>query len=132
MRPALISSIAAVSRLAVSRESTASQCLSIAVEVFADAFDLDVRFIHPLTTGDRTFMPASHFFSEQQRAHRPPLDRRMVNRYDTLFHHFLDLPVAKRVSQLRAGEDANHVNWKTHSFEAKHVGSSSVWKTQRT
>jgi hypothetical protein len=53
-------------------------------------------------------------------------NRRMVNRHASLGHHFLDVPVAQRVGCVPANTDQDDVSRETHSFEAEHIGSSSV------
>ena len=45
------------------------------VEIFQDAFDLDVRFIHPSARADWAFVPASHLFDKRQKANCPAIDQ---------------------------------------------------------
>jgi hypothetical protein len=45
------------------------------VEIFQDAFDLDVRFIHPSARADWAFVPASHLFDQRQKANCPAIDQ---------------------------------------------------------
>ena len=70
-----------------------------AVAVFSDALDLDACFIHAPAAVDRAHVFPGHLLDERQETNRPPLDRRMGDRYAALFHHFLDVPVAQRVSR---------------------------------
>lgn len=50
----------------------------------------------------------------------------MVDLHAYLGRHFLDVPVAQRVSCVPANTDQDDVRRKKHAFEAEHIGSSSV------
>jgi hypothetical protein len=65
-----------------------------AVEILPDALDLDVRLIHTPAAPDRALVFPDHFLDERQETNRPPVDRRMVDRYAALLHDLLEMPVA--------------------------------------
>ena len=76
------------------------------------------------------FVFAGHFLDERQETDRLPVDRRMADRYTTLFHHLLEMPATQRVRHVPADADQNHVSRKTHPFEVKHLGSSWIGAPQ--
>jgi hypothetical protein len=97
-----------------------------AVEVFSDAFDFDVGFIHAPATADRALVFSGHLLDERQKTNRPPIDRGMVDRHAALFHDLLEVPVAQRVGCIPADADQDHINRKAHPLEVEHVDSSWI------
>jgi hypothetical protein len=80
------------------------------IQVFPHTVDLDVRFIHALAAADQTLVFAGHLFNERQKTNCPSVNRRMVNRYATRFHHFLKVSIAQRVCSVPADADHDHID----------------------
>lgn len=77
---------------------------------------------HPsAAAADRALFLASHLLDERQKPDRPAFERGMVNRYPALFHHFLDMLVAQRVSHTPLDANDDDIDRETHSFEAEHI-----------
>lgn len=51
----------------------------------------------------------------------PQVDRRMADRYAALLRHFLDVPVAQRVSRIPADADQDDFDREAHSFKVDHA-----------
>jgi hypothetical protein len=51
----------------------------------------------------------------------------MVDRHAALFHHLLEVPVARRVGCIPAGIDQDHIDRKAHPLETEHVDLSWIW-----
>lgn len=64
---------------------------------------------------------AGHLLDEWQETDRPTIDRRMVDRNNMLFHHFLYVPVAQRVSRIPSNTDPDDFDRETHSFKVEHA-----------
>ena len=46
------------------------------------------------------------------------------NRHATLFHHFLDVPVAQRIGRIPADANQDHIDRKARPFEVEQSGSN--------
>ncbi len=55
------------------------------VQIFPDAFDLDVGFVHAPASTNRALVFAEHLFQQRQKPDCPSADRRMVHRHAS--HH---------------------------------------------
>ena len=66
-------------------------------------------------------MFASHLLDEWKETDPPSIDRRMVDRHATRFQHFLDVPVAQRISRLPSNADQDDFDRETHSFKVEHA-----------
>ena len=103
-----------------------------AVEILPDALDFDVCLIHAPATADRALVFPGHLLHERQETNRPPVDRRMVDRYAALFHHLLEVPVTQRVGRIPTDADQDDIDGKAHPFEIEHIDSSWVRVPQFT
>ena len=103
-----------------------------AVQVFPDAFDLDVGLIHAPAAADWALVFPGYLLDQGQETNRPPIDRRMVDRHAALFHHFFQVPVAQRICCVPANADKDHIDRKAHPFEIEHIDSSWVRAPQFT
>lgn len=66
-------------------------------------------------------MLASHLLDEWPETDRPSIDRRLVDRYAALLHHFLDVMVAQQVGRISADPDHDDFDRKTHTLKIEHA-----------
>jgi hypothetical protein len=94
------------------------------VEIAPLALDFDIRFIHASAPADWALL---HFtesiFQLRRELLGPAVNTGMVNFDAALRHHFLQIPVAERVSQIPTDTGQNNGFFDAVAFKVDHVVS---------
>jgi hypothetical protein len=95
-----------------------------ALEILPLALDLDVRLVHSPTLALWTFLAFPKGCLQLWREFLDPaVNVGMVNFDAALFHHFLQVPVAERISQIPTHTEQDNLFFEAVSFEVDHVGN---------
>jgi hypothetical protein len=71
-----------------------------AVEIFPLAFDFDVGLIDAVGVGRRSHVRTNSFLQFQNIGLNSPVDRRAIEREATFIHHFFEIAVAQRITEV--------------------------------
>ena len=86
------------------------------VEVSPGTLELDVSLVHAPAAAHRALVLAEHLLKQGQKPDCPAIYRGMVDKHAAFLHHFLQMPVAQRISRVPTDANQNHVDWEARSF----------------